>query len=88
MITGKTIALTIWIFVGKVMSLLYNMLSRLHSFSYKEQVSFNFMIAVTIHSDFGTQENKVCHYFLISCCGLISISLVISDVEHFPIYLP
>ena len=27
MITGKTIALTIWIFVGKVMSLLFNMLS-------------------------------------------------------------
>ena len=28
MITGKTIALTIWTFVGKVMSLLFNMLSR------------------------------------------------------------
>ena len=27
--TGKTIALTRWIFVGKVMSLLFNMLSRL-----------------------------------------------------------
>ena len=26
--TGKTIALTIWTFVGKVMSLLFNMLSR------------------------------------------------------------
>ena len=29
MITGKTIALTRWNFVGKVMSLLFNMLSRL-----------------------------------------------------------
>ena len=29
MTTGKTIALTIWTFVGKVMSLLLNMLSRL-----------------------------------------------------------
>ena len=29
MITGKAIALTRWIFVGKVMSLLFNMLSRL-----------------------------------------------------------
>ena len=28
MTTGKTIALTTWIFVGKVMSLLFNMLSR------------------------------------------------------------
>ena len=29
MTTGKTIVLTIWTFVGKVMSLLFNMLSRL-----------------------------------------------------------
>ena len=29
MTTGKTIALTLWTFVGKVMSLLLNMLSRL-----------------------------------------------------------
>ena len=29
MTTGKTIALIIWTFVGKVMSLLFNMLSRL-----------------------------------------------------------
>ena len=29
MTTGKTIALTRWIFVGKVMSLFFNMLSRL-----------------------------------------------------------
>ena len=29
MTTGKTIALTIWTFVGKVMALLFNMLSRL-----------------------------------------------------------
>ena len=29
MTTGKTIALTVWIFVSKVMSLLFNMLSRL-----------------------------------------------------------
>ena len=29
MVTGKTIALTRWTFVGKVISLLFNMLSRL-----------------------------------------------------------
>ena len=29
MITGKTVGLTRWTFVGKVMSLLFNMLSRL-----------------------------------------------------------
>ena len=62
MTTGKTIALTRWTFVGKVMSLFFNVLSRFfHSFPSKEQVSYNFMAAVTIHSDFGAQENKVCH---------------------------
>ena len=25
-------------------------------------MSFNFMAAVTIHNDFGTQENKICHF--------------------------
>ena len=34
-----------------------------HSFSSKEQASFNFMAAVTIWSDFRTQENKICHCF-------------------------
>ena len=29
-----------------------------HSFSSKEQASFNFMAAVTVCSDFGAQENK------------------------------
>ena len=53
MTTGKTIALTRWTFVAKVMSLLLNMLSRLVITSSKEQVSFNFMTAVTICSDFG-----------------------------------
>ena len=42
MTTGKTIALTRWTFVGKVMFLLFNMLSRLVSFSSKERASFNF----------------------------------------------
>ena len=64
MTTRKTIALTRLTFVGKVMSLLFNMLSRLViSFSSKKQVSFNFMAAVTNCSDFGAQENKVCHCF-------------------------
>ena len=56
MATGKTIALTRWTFVGKVMSLLFNVLSRLViTFLPK----FNFMATVTICSDFGAQKNKV-----------------------------
>ena len=54
MTTGETIALTIWTFVGKVMSLLFTMLSRLAiDFLPKEQACFNFRTAVTICSDFG-----------------------------------
>ena len=53
MTTGKTIALTRWTFVGKVMSLLFNMLSWL-------VITFlprsNFMAAITICSDFGAQK--------------------------------
>ena len=59
MTTGKTIALSRQSFVGKVLSLLFNMLSRLviTCFS-KEQVSFNFLAAVTICSDFGVHKNS------------------------------
>ena len=78
MTTGKTIALTRQTFVGKVMSLLFNMLSRLViAFPRKSKhlliswLSFNFMAALTICSDFGAQENNVSHCFY---C--------------FPIYLP
>ena len=66
MTTGKTIPLTRQTFVGKVMSLLLNMLSRLVIFPSKEQASFNFMAAVTICSDFGAQEYKICHCFYFS----------------------
>ena len=54
MTTGKTIALTRWTFVDKVMSLLFNMLSRL-------VITFlpRNMAAVTICSDFGTPKNEV-----------------------------
>ena len=71
MTIGKTIALTRQTFVGKVMSLLFNMLSRFVSFSSKEQASFSFMATVTIYSDSEAQENKICHcfhcFFLYSC---------------------
>ena len=41
--SGKTIALTIWTFVSKVISLLLNILSRfVNSFSSKEQANFRF----------------------------------------------
>ena len=52
MTTGKTIALSIQTFVGKVVSLLFNTLSRLViAFLPRSKASFNFMTAVTIGSD-------------------------------------
>ena len=72
MTTGKTIALSIWTFVGKVVSLLFNTLSRIViAFLPRSRCFLNFTAAVTIYSDFGAQENKVCHCF-----------------HCFPIYLP
>ena len=70
--TGKTIPLTRRTFVGKVMSLLFNMLSRLViTFLPRSKCLFNFMATVTICSDFGAPQNKVSHCF-----------------HCFPIYLP
>ena len=54
MTTGKSIALTRQTFVGKVMSLLFNILSRLViAFLPRSKYLFNFMAAVTLCSDFG-----------------------------------
>ena len=63
MTAGKTIALPTQTFVGKVMSLLVNMLSRLVIAFLPRSKSLNFMAAVTIFSDFEAPANKVCHCF-------------------------
>ena len=61
---GKTIDLTIWTFVSRVMSLLFNMLSRfVIAFLPSNKHLLIFVAAVTICSDFGAQENKICHCF-------------------------
>ena len=71
--SGKTIALTIWTFVGKVISLLFNMLSSfvITLLPRNMEGKFNSMAAVTVHSDFGAQESEICHCF-----------------HFFPFYLP
>ena len=63
MTTGKIIALTRWVFVGKVMSLLFSMLSRLVITFLPRNKHLNSMAAVTICSDFGAAQNKVSHCF-------------------------
>ena len=62
MTTGKTIALTRQTVVGKVMSLLFNMLSRL-VITFLPRSVFNSMAAAIICSDLGAPQNKVCHCF-------------------------
>ena len=65
MTTGKTRALTVWTFVGKVVSLLFNILSRfsIALFFFPRSNCLNFLAAVSVCSDFGAQENKYCHSF-------------------------
>ena len=60
MTTGKNIALTRQTFVGKVMCLLFNMLSRLVITFLPRSKHPNFMAAVTICSDFEA-KNKTSH---------------------------
>ena len=58
MTTGKTMALTRWTFVGKVVSLFFSMLSRLVIVLLPRSKNlFNFMAAVTICNDFGAPQN-------------------------------
>ena len=65
---GKTIALTRWTFVGKVMSLLFNMLSRLVITFFPMSKHLLISWLQSICSDFGAQKNKVSHC---SHCSLI-----------------
>ena len=55
-----------------------------HSFSSKEQVSFNFMVAVTICSDFGAPQNKVSHCFKLYVSELTKIFFSHWALSVFP----
>ena len=72
MTTGKTRAFARRTFVGKVTSLLFNMLSRLViTFLPKSKCFLTSWLQITICSDFGAPKNKVWHCF-----------------HCFPIYFP
>ena len=58
MTTGKTVAFTGWTFVGQVMSLFFNMLSRLVITFLPRNKHLLVLAVVTICSDFGNQEKK------------------------------
>ena len=62
MTIGKTIDMTIWTFIGKVMFLIFNTLSRfVIAFLSRSKCLFNFMVVVTAHNNFGDQENELYH---------------------------
>ena len=64
MTTGKTIALTRWIFVGKVMSLLFNMLSKLViAFLARSKCLLISWLQSPSSVILESQENKICHCF-------------------------
>ena len=69
MTTGKTIALTRWTFVDKVMSLLFNMLSRLViTFLPRSKRLLISWLQVTICSDFGAPKIKSLTVSTVSPC--------------------
>ena len=63
MTTGKTIASTVQTFVGKVMFLLFNMLSGLVITFLLRRKRLNFMAEVSMCNDFGAPQNKVSFCF-------------------------
>ena len=62
--TGKTIALTIQTFVGRVMSLVFNTSSRfvIAFLPRSNLLSSDFLAAVTKVSDFRAQEEEICQF--------------------------
>ena len=58
----KNTALTVQIFVSKAMSLVFNMLARFVIVILPECHLISWLYLM-VHSDFGAQENKICHCF-------------------------
>ena len=61
--TGKTIALTVWTFVSKVMSLLFNMLCRFVIALLRSKHLLMSWLQSLSAVIFWAQESKVCHCF-------------------------
>ena len=67
MTIGKPIDMTGWTFVSKVMSLVFNLLSRLViAFPPRSNCLLIAFVAVTDCSDFGAEKDKVSKSFIVS----------------------
>ena len=72
MTVGKTIALTRWTLVGKVISLLFNMLSRLViTFLSRSKHLLISWLQSPSAVNLEPKKNKVCHYLLINQCIIL-----------------
>ena len=76
MTTGKTIALTIWPFVSKVTSLLFNTLSR---FSIAFLPRSKHLLISWLQLAAAVAENKICHCFPIFCHEVMGPDAIILD---------
>ena len=68
------------------MSLLFSILSRFVIAFLPKNVSFNLMAEVTVHSDFGAQENKVypCFHFSPSICREVIDLMLLQEGGPLP----
>ena len=94
MTTGKTIAMTIWTFAGKVMSLLLNMLSRLViAFLPRSKHLLNFMLQSPSAVIVEPPKIKSVTVSTVSpsiCCEMMgpdAMILVLSQLFHSPLSL-
>ena len=82
--------LTLHYTIGKMMSLLFNTLSRFVIAFLLRSKCLNFMAAVTVHHDFWAQENKICYFFYFPpsvCCEVIGPDTMILILFCFLIYI-
>ena len=77
MTTGKTIALTILTFVGKVISLHFNTLSRFVIAFLPRSECLNFVATVTINIDFGAQS--ACYFFFFNL-GFMKLEFITQSI--------
>ena len=97
MTTGKTIALTIWTFVGKVMSLLCNMLSRFVIAFLLRSKHLLFLRLQSLSTVILEPKKIVCHcfHFFLICHEAMGLDamilvfwmLVLSQLFHSPLSL-
>ena len=97
MTTGKPVALTVWTFVGKMMSLLCNMQSRfVRAFLPRSKFLLILWLQSPSSEIFGAQENKICHcFYFFSICSpwsdgtnaviLVFECWIVSQLFHSPL---